>query len=324
MLGDAGGVAGGPVVVVRGAEDGAMDEWPDLPYPAWRATRETLHRCAQVIGKLRLALAPFEPQWANVPLYVTARGLTTSPVPCGLRTFDAELDLLDHVVVLRTSDGGLERVPLGPRAVADFHAEVMAALDRLGLAVTISETPSEVPDPIPFPEDRVHHEYEPEPVTRFFRTLSRVDVVMKRHRARFLGRTTPVHFFWGSFDLANTRFSGRPAEPPPGADVIMRRSEDAEQVTAGFWPGDGRTPYPAFFTYGYPRPDGVELARPRPEGAAWVEEAGLFVLPYDTARAAPDPARAILDFLESTYEACAVRMGWSDDLVAPATGGRGN
>jgi hypothetical protein len=192
----------------------------------------------------------------------------------------------------------------------------MEALRGLGLPVSVSELPSEIPDPIPFPLDRTHHTYDGAQAHRFWQVLSRVDVVLKRHHARFRGRTSPVHFFWGSFDLANTRYSGRPASPPPGAGTIMRYSEDAEQICAGFWPGDQRTPFPALFAYAYPRPDGIERSTPRPDAARWVEEAGLFVLPYDAVRAAPDPARAILDFLDSTYDACAARMGWSADLVS--------
>jgi hypothetical protein len=292
-----------------------MDEWPDLPYEWWRPTRDTLHLYTQVVGKLRLALSPFEPQWANVPLYLTARGLTTSPVPYGSVTFDAELDLFDHVLVVRVSDGGLARVPLrGP--VAEFYGAVKAALHDLGLSVAISELPSEIPDPIPFPLDRTHQTYESAKAHRFWRVLSQVDVVMKRHRARFRGKTSPVHFFWGSFDLANTRFSGRPASPPPGADTIARYSEDAEQICAGFWPGDQRTPFPAFFAYGYPKPDGIELAKLRPEAARWVDQAGLFLLPYEAVRTAPAPGAAILEFLDSTYLACATGLGWSTDLVS--------
>jgi hypothetical protein len=269
----------------------------------------------QVVGKLRLALSPFEPQWANVPLYLTARGVTTSPLPLGSGTFDAEFDLFDHVLVLRASDGGLARVPLSG-AVADFYGAVMEALRGLGLSVAISELPSEIADPIPFPLDRTHNTYEGDKAQRFWQVLARVDMAMKRHRARFRGKTSPVHFFWGSFDLANTRFSGRPASPPPSADVILRYSDDAELICGGFWPGDQRIPFPAFFAYGYPRPEGIEQAKPRPDAASWVEEAGLFVLPYDAVRAAPAPAEAILEFLDSTYDACATRLGWSTDLVS--------
>lgn len=297
------------------SEDDAMDQWPELPYEWWRPTRDTLHMYTQVVGKLRLALSPFEPQWANVPLYLTARGLTTSPVPFGSqRTFDAEFDFFDHVLVLRTGDGGTARVPLRG-AVADFYRAVIDALTGLGVSVTISEVPTEVPDPIAFPLDRVHNTYEGEQAHRFWQVLARVDVVMKQHRARFRGKTSPVHFFWGSFDLANTRFSGRAASPPPDADIIMRYADDAEQICVGFWPGDQRMPFPAFFAYGYPRPDGIERAQLRPEAAQWVDEAGLLVLTYDAVRAAPDPAASILEFLTSTYEACAARLGWSADLV---------
>lgn len=290
------------------------DDWPDLPYEAWRPTRDTLHLYTQVVGKLRLALSPFEPQWANVPLFLTARGLTTTPIPFGHRTFDAEFDLFDHVLVIRVSDGGAARVPLRG-AVADFYRAVMDALEGLGVSVTVSELPSELADPIPFPLDRTHDAYDGARAHRFWQVLARVDVVMKRHRASFRGKASPVSFFWGSFDLACTRFSGRSASPPPGAGTIMRYSDDAELICAGFWPGDPRTPYPAFFAYGYPRPEGIELDQPRPAGARWVEEAGLFLLPYEAVRGEPDPAGAALEFLASTYDVCAARMGWSADLI---------
>ena len=292
-----------------------MEDRPALPYDDWRDTRDTLHMCTQIVGKLRLALSPFEPQWANVPLYVTARGLTTSPVPDGLRTFDAEFDLVDHRLVVRASDGSIEQLPLRPRAVADFFADLMGALDRLGIDVTISPGPSEVPDPIPFAEDRVHHSYEPADARRFFHVLSQADVVLKEHRSRFNGKAPPVEFFWGSFDLVGTRFSGRPATPPPGADTITRYGGDAEQICGGFWPGQDAFPAAAFFAYGYPKPDGIEQASIAPEGAGWNADIGEFVFPYDAMRVAPDPRRALLDFLESTYDACAQRLGWSPDFI---------
>ena len=292
-----------------------MDEWPALPYGEWRDTRDTLHMYTQVVGKIRLALSPFEPQWANVPLYVTARGLTTSPVPSGVRAFDIEFDLVDHRLVLRSSDGGVEQFRLRPRAVSDFFADVMAALARLGVDVTISPGPSEVPDPIPFAEDRTHQSYEPEQANRFFRVLSAVDVVLKEHRSRFNGKAPPVHFFWGSFDLVGARFSGRSATPPPGADTIARYGGDAEQICGGFWPGHAGFPSAAFFAYGYPKPGGIEDAPIKPAGAAWDAEIGEFVFPYEAMRATPDPRRALLDFLESTYDACAQRLGWSPELI---------
>jgi hypothetical protein len=272
----------------------------------------------QVLGKLRLALSPFEPQWGNVPLYVTARGLTTSPLPVGLRTLDAELDLIDHVLVLRTSDGRIERRPLGG-SVADFYRDVMSALATVQIDVSISVLPSEVANPIPFPDDTTHATYEPAQAARFFQVLSMVDLVLRQHRAGFRGRTTPVHFFWGTFDLALVRYSGRPATPPPGGGVIGRFGGDAEQVCVGWWPGDERLRNAAFFAYAYPKPEGIEQATIAPAGAAWSAEAGEFILPYDTARADSDPRQAILDFARSTYASGAALMGWDSDLTQVAT-----
>jgi hypothetical protein len=292
-----------------------MDAWPALPYDEWHETRDTLHMYTQIVGKLRLRLSPFEPEWANVPLYVTARGLTTSPVPLGLHTFDAEFDFFDHQLVLRTNDGEIERLPLHAQPVADFYTATMDALSRLGFEVTISPGPSEVAEPIPFAEDRAHHSYDAEQANRFFRVLSAADVVLKEHRSGFRGKTPPSQFFWGSFDLVVTRFSGRPADPPPGADTITRYGGDAEQICGGFWPGHPQYPVPAFFAYGYPKPPGIEEASIRPDDAGWNNGLGEFVFPYDAMRAAPDPRRALVDFLESTYEACATRLGWSPDLT---------
>ncbi len=198
------------------------DAWPELPYEAWRPTRDTLHMYLQIVGKVRLALAPMEPQWAQVPLYVTARGLNTSPIPHPAGVFDIDIDLIDHVVAVRTVRGSVERIPLEPRSVADFYAELMDALSAAGVPVTITELPSEVPDAIPFPDDVEHASYEPEWANRFWRVLVSVDAVMKEHRARFRGKTSPVQLFWGTFDLAYSRFSGRPVEVSPDADVITR------------------------------------------------------------------------------------------------------
>jgi hypothetical protein len=294
--------------------DDATGAWHALPYAAWRETRDTLHMYTQVIGKLRLALSPFEPGWANVPLYVTARGLTTSSVPYGLRTFDAELDLHDHVFVIRSSDGLIERRPLGG-AVADFYSDVMDALRRMGIDVSISVHPSEVPDPIPFPEDRAHATYDRAQAERFHRVLSMVDLVMKEHRAQFRGRTTPVHFFWGTFDLVVTRYSGRPAAPLSDDNVITHFSSDAEQICAGWWPGDHRLAAPAFFAYAHPAPSRVSEVTLQPPEAAWNSDAGEFLFAYDAARTAPDPHQAIRDFLASSYDGAARLMGWSRDLT---------
>lgn len=292
-----------------------MDEWPALPYEQWRDTRDTLHMYTQVLGKFRLALSPAELEWAHVPLYVTARGLATSVVPIGPRTFDAEFDLVDHELLVRTSDGGREVIELRPRAVADFYRAVVDALGRLDVVVSISGKPSEVADPIPFVDDRVHHSYDPGWVNRFFHVLSRVDILLKEHRARFRGRSSLVQFFWGTFDLALTRYSGRPATPPPDAGIIYRRSADAEQICAGFWPGHEEFPQPAFFAYLYPKPDNVESLAIQPRGAGWDKQLGEFVLPYEAVRSSADPGRTLLSFLDSTYQACASVGGWSNDLV---------
>ena len=213
----------------------------------------------------------------------------------------------------------MERIALSGQDVADFYQQVMEGLKHLGMPVAITELPQEVPDPIPFPEDRQHHTYDPVYARRFWEILSRIDTVMKRHRARFWGKTSPVHFFWGSFDLATTRFSGRPAMPPAGAGTIMRYAEDAEQISAGFWAGDERIPFPAFYAYGYPQPSGCDGVVCRPEDASWIPEAGLFVLRYDAVREAPHPVEAITEFLESTYEVCAELMDWPAGLLGHPT-----
>jgi len=297
----------------------SLETWPALPYEDWRDTLATLHMYSQVIGKLRVAQSPFEPEWANVGLYLTPRGLTTSAIPHGLACFDAEFDFVDHELVLRASNDAVERIALSGQDVADFYQQVMERLKHLGMPVAVTELPQEVPDPIPFPEDRQHHTYDPVYARRFWEILSRIDIVMKRHRARFWGKTSPVHFFWGSFDLATTRFSGRPALPPARAGTIMRYAEDAEQISAGFWAGDERMPFPAFYAYGYPQPSGCDGVVCRPEDASWIPEAGLFVLRYDAVREAPDPVEAITEFLESTYEACAELMDWPAGLLGHPT-----
>ena len=291
------------------------DPWPELPYAAWRDTRHTLHRYLQVVGKLRLALSPMEPEWAQVPLYVTARGLNTSPLPHPNGTFDVDIDLIDHIVSVRTAGGRIERLTLAPRTVAAFYAELMQALDRAGVPVEISTRAVEVPDPIPYPEDIVHQSYEPEWANRFWRILVSVEAVMKEHRARFWGKASPVHFFWGTCDLAYTRFSGRRLVPPPGAGIIERVGADAEQASAGFWPGDDATPEPMFFAYTLPKPPGIEGAALQPAAAHWDARMGEFLLPYEAVRTAPDPRRALLDFLETTYRAGAERAGWAAELT---------
>jgi hypothetical protein len=286
------------------------DAWPELPYEAWLPTRDTLHMYMQIVGKVRLALAPMEPQWGQVPLYVTARGLNTSPIPHPAGVFDIDVDLIDHVVSVRTVSGSVERIRLEPCSVADFYADLMAALAAAGVPVTITERPSEVPNPIPFPDDVEHASYDPEFANRFWRALVSVDAVMKEHRAKFRGKTSPVQFYWGSFDLSYSRFSGRPVEPPADADVITRFGGDAEQSCGGFWPGDLRLTEPAFFAYTYPRPEGIEQAQVKPEAAYWSVELREFFLPYEAVRTSADQRQALLDFLESTYRAGAEAASW--------------
>ena len=296
------------------ASTSTFEEWPALPYDAWRDTRDTLHMYTQVVGKLRLALAPFEPQWSEVPLYLTARGMTTSPMPLGLRTLEVNFDLIDHRLYLATSDGDVRRMTLEPRTVADFYGEFVRTLEELGARVEFTAAPSEVSDPIPFAEDTVHKSYDADAVTRFFRVLSQVDVVLKEYRAPYRGRTTPVHFFWGTFDLVVSRFNGRDAEPF-GDNVILRRGSDAEQIAAGWWPGSDQFPEPAFFGFPYPKPDGIEQAQIGPGAAGWNDELGEFILRYDDARATPDPRAAILEFLDTSYRAGARPDAWEPRLL---------
>ncbi len=292
-----------------------VDVWPELPYGEWKDTRDTLHMVAQVVGKVRLSLTPFEPQWANVPLYVTSRGLTTSPMASAGVIFQVDIDLVDHQVVITTTGGETRRVPLAARPIAAFYNDFMSNLRAMGVDPRFRPVPDEVSDPIPFAEDTVHSKYEPEWANRFFRVLSNVDLVLKGHRSRFRGRTSPVHFFWGTFDLANTRFSGRPATPPPNAGIIQRLSADAEQICAGFWPGSREYPRPAFFSYTYPKPDGIEEQPIEPAQARWDTGLGEFALPYDDVRQCVSPDRAILDFCESAYAAGARLRGWDPTLV---------
>jgi hypothetical protein len=288
------------------------DVWPSLPLGEWKSTCDTVHMYAQIAGKIRLALAPAEPEWAHVPLYVTARGLTTSPMPAGERVFQIDFDFVSHKVDIAVSDGRMRSIALVPQlSVADFYQAVMNALKALAVDVHISTLPSEVSDPIRFPEDRVHASYDPGYVNRFWRILAQVDAVFKEHRAPFRRRHTLVQFFWGTFDLAYARFSGRPATPPSN-DVIMRSAMDAEEICAGFWPGDERFPEPAFWSYAYPKPAGVEALAVTPSTTYWDEKLGLFILRYEDVRKVPSPRAAILEFLSSTYDGCSALAKWNE------------
>ena len=275
-----------------------MTLWPALPYEEWKDTRDTLHMQLQVIGKVRLALSPFEPQWANVPLYLTGRGVTTSTIPHpGGEVFDIDVDFLDHRVAVRTSAGRVEHVPL-QAPVAGFYAAVMDALARAEVPVEISTLPSEVPDPIPFPDDTLHATYDRDAVTRYWRALLGIEAVLREFRARFRGKTPPVQLWWGSLDLSMALYTGRPVETPSDADVITRLGGDESYFCAGFWPGDHRLPHPAFFAYMYPKPDGIEQA------PWWHDKLGEFVLPYDDVRQSGDPRAKLLEFVDGAFDVC--------------------
>jgi hypothetical protein len=292
-------------------------EWPALPYAEWSDTLDTLHMVLQILGKVRVALSPKEPEWAHITLYVTARGLSTGPVPSNVGLFDVEADLLHHEVVVRTADGEAESVPLRDRPVAEFWADFTAALAKLGIAVDLPSMPQEVPDPIPFPDDTTHHAYDPAAATRFWRALTVMEPVFAEYRAAFTGKVSRVQFFWGSADLAVTRFSGQPCTPPPGADLLAREAYDYEQMSVGWWAGDARYPKPAFYAYAYPKPDGIEEAKLDVPGAGWNADLGEFILDYDAVRASSSPEATLRAFLDATYEACATRRGWNTDLCRP-------
>ena len=291
------------------------EPWPPLPYPAWKDTCATLHLWTQIVGKIRLARTPWANHSWHVTLYVTPRGLGTSPIPDDGRAFQIEFDFIDHALLIATSDGGGQRLPLAPMSVADFHDRLMAALAGLGISVRIDGSPNEVPDPIPFRADREHAAYDPDAAQRFWRVLVQADRVLKQFRTGFLGKVSPVHFFWGSFDLAVTRFSGRRAPLHPGGiphlpDAVTREAYSHEVSSAGFWPGGGAIDYPAFYAYAYPAPEGFASAPVRPAAAFFHEALGEFILPYDAVRTADAPDATLLDFLQSTYEAAANAAGW--------------
>ncbi|MGE5724382.1 MAG: DUF5996 family protein [Acidobacteriota bacterium] len=293
--------------------------WPLLPLEAWKDTYATLHMWTQVAGKIRLQLTPLVNHWWNVPLYVSSRGLTTSPIPLGQRTFEIQFDFIDHRLVITTSDGRVDHLPLRPMPVAEFYWDLMAHLRSLDIDVRINTKPCEVPDPIPFERDTIHAAYDPEYAHRFWRILVTVNSIFLEFRSRFLGKCSPVHFFWGSFDLAVSRFSGRRAPERPGADRITREAYSHEVISAGFWPGGGGVNGPAFYAYTVPQPEGYAAARARPSSAFYDPGLREFLLMYDDVRGADSPRGALLDFLQSTYEAGANLARWDrNDLEMPA------
>jgi hypothetical protein len=288
----------------------AADIWPNLPLEEWKDTFATLHMWTQIVGKIRLVQSPLINHWWQVPLYVSARGLTTSLIPFGERSFEIEFDFIDHELSLRTSEGIEKSIALAPRSVADFYAQLMDTLRSLGMEVKIKARPDEVPDPIPFAEDNTHASYDPEYANRFWRILVQSDRVFKEFRARFTGKCSPVHFFWGSFDLAVTRFSGRRAPEREGADSITREAYSHEVISHGFWPGSGNITAPAFYSYAAPEPEGFRKEKIRPESAFYNPETSGFILLYDDVRRAASPAKELMDFLQSTYEAGANLAKW--------------
>ena len=289
--------------------------WPKLEYPAWQDTRATLQLWTQIVGKIRLMQTPWLNHSWHVPLYVNSNGLTTSPIPHGSCAFEMQFDFIDHVLDITVSDGGMRRLPLQPRSVADFYAEVMAALTDLGVGVSINEKPCEIAGATPFSQDRMHAAYDPDYARRFWQVLLQTDPVLKNFRTGFLGKCSPVHFFWGSFDLAVTRFSGRRAPPfagtaPGVAPEVMREAYSHEVSSAGFWPGGNGTDFPAFYSYTYPAPAGFREFAVQPAGAFFSEPLGEFLLPYEAVRTAADPEATLLAFLQSTYEAAAHTAHW--------------
>jgi hypothetical protein len=288
--------------------------WPSLPLEAWQGTRDTLHMWTQIVGKVRLALAPISIHWWNVALYVSARGLTTSVIPYGERVFEIEFDFLEHQLIIRTCDPATKIIPLAPRSVADFYQEFMSALKALNIEVQIWHMPVEVMDPIPFDQDRVHAAYDREYARRFWRLLVSVDEVFKVFRSRFVGKSSPVHFFWGSFDLAVTRFSGRPAPPRKDPDPVLRKimqeAYSHEVISAGWWTGGGEIKDAAFYCYATPEPQGFAQQKVRPPAAVYKESMGEFLLMNEELRRSSSPTQTLLDFLESTYEAGANLARW--------------
>lgn len=293
----------------------SLEPWPSLPLEAWADTYATLHLWTQIAGKVRLTQSPWINHAWHSTLYVTARGLTTSPIPHGLRTFQIDFDFLAHRLILQSSDGGTGGFALEPQSVAAFYARLMEELGRLGLPVDIYRLPNEIPDPIRFDQDETHRSYDPDYANRFWRILVQADRIFKEFRARFLGKCSPVHFFWGAPDLAVTRFSGRRAPEHPGGvpglpDWITRDAYSHEVSSCGFWPGGGPVPNAAFYSYAYPEPAGFSAAPLKPDAAFYSNDLHEFILPYDAVRQAESPDAVLLDFLQSTYEAAANLAKW--------------
>jgi hypothetical protein len=292
------------------------NDWPELPYSEWKDTCATLQLWMQIVGKIRLVCTPWLNHSWHVTLYPTVRGLTTSLIPHKQGAFEIEFDLNEHQLVITMSDRGSERIALKPQTVASFYAAVIAALAQLGIAPRITELPCEIPGAIPFSRDETHRAYDPGYVHRFWRLLVQVDRVFKLFRTGFIGKSSPVHFFWGSFDLAVTRFSGRRAPPHPGgvpgvSDLVMQEAYSHELSSAGFWPGGGGVDFAAFYSYAYPQPPGFRDSSTEPVEAYFDATLGEFLLPYEIVRAARNPDATLMAFLQSTYRAAATSGNWN-------------
>lgn len=285
-------------------------QWPPLPWNEWAATADTLHMWTQIVGKTRLALTPLQNHWWNVPLYVTAHGLGTSAMPCSTGFLDIEFDFLTHHLHLRHDSGPEASLPLRPQSVASFYKEYLACLDSLGVRVTINPMPVEVPNPVRFDLDTVHNAYDLTYAQRFWHVLAQAEKIFREFNTCFLGKISPVHFFWGSFDLAVTRFSGRQAPPREGADGIQREAYSHEVISVGFWPGNGGYGAAAFYAYAAPVPEGLGAAAIRPATAGWDATLGEFIFKYDALLAEPSPDEALMQFLTSTYDAAADKAKW--------------
>jgi Family of unknown function (DUF5996) len=283
---------------------------PPLPFDSWKDTLASLHMWAQIVGKVRLKLCPLVNHWWNVPFYITARGMTTSAMPYQQRDIEVEFDFIEHKLAIETSDGRVATVALVPQSVAEFYEKFMAVLGELGVSVHIWTKPCEIPNPIPFEQDHAHATYDPEAAHKFWQMLVWVDQIFKEFRGSFQGKGSPVHFFWGSFDLAVTRFSGRVAPERPGADSITREAYSHEVSSAGFWPGGGDIKGPAFYSYAAPEPPGFAEQGVRPQAAFYHRQLKEFLLMYDDIRAAASPKAALMEFLQSTYDAAADLGKW--------------
>ena len=290
--------------------DGNQKKWPELRWADWHDTADTLHMWTQIAGKTRLALSPLQEHWWNVTLYVSARGLSTAAMPYKGEWLEVEFDFVSHDLRFRLSTGATLSTPLRPQSVADFYTEYQRSLAALGVEVPIHPVPVELKEPIPFPEDSVHCSYDPEYAHRFWRVLSSADQVFQQFSTSFVGKVSPVHFFWGSFDLAVTRFSGRRAPPRPGADAITREAYSHEVISAGFWPGNGGYGEAAFYCYAAPSPDGLAAEKIEPDAAVWDKALGEFVFKYSDMRSSASPDQALLQFLQSSYEKAATLAKW--------------